>query len=71
MAREEEMPERIQDLAEFDDISPIVGKMLPPPSRAKEAAAFMIDWGDGEGGRGGLRRRRRNSFRSAAPDYGA
>ena len=32
IAREEEMPERIQDLAEFDDISPIVGKMLPPPS---------------------------------------
>ena len=60
MAREEEMPERIQDLAEFDDISPIVGKMMPPPSRAK-AAAFMIDWGtDGEGG--GVRRRRGNSF---------
>ena len=34
------MPEkRIPKLAEFDDISPIVGKMLP--------AAFMIDWDDG------------------------
>ena len=40
------MPERIPKLAESDDISPIVGKMLP--------AAFMIDWdgGGGEGGRG-------------------
>ena len=53
------MPERIPNLAEFDDISPIVGKMLL-------AAAFMIDRA-GEGGRG---IGQRNSFRSVAPDYG-
>ena len=42
------MPERIPNLAEFDDISPIVGKNVA-------AAAFMIDWDLGR------RRRRRGA----------
>ena len=46
MAREEEMPERIQDLAEFDDISPIVGKMLPP-RLARESGRVYDRLGDG------------------------
>ena len=37
------MPERIQDLAEFDDISPIVGKMLPPPSLARDGGGRVYD----------------------------
>ena len=47
MAREDEMPERLQDLSEFDDISTIVGKMSP---RAREGSRVYDRLGDGEGG---------------------